>query len=223
MSADAAHRHQRHDRGPLDGDLDEDQRQDVNLLHHSAQSLLQIIGDILDFSKIEAGKLELAPETISIPDLVEGCVANFAQTASRKGLQIHNDTSQAIGPAHLADPLRLQQILNNLLSNAVKFTHKGHVTVRVRCLGSTKGAERLVFEVQDTGIGVSEANQSKLFQSFSQAETNTTRRFGGTGLGLAICAISRRSWGADHDAERRWKAPPWPSRRPSPPGMSGKS
>jgi signal transduction histidine kinase/CheY-like chemotaxis protein/HPt (histidine-containing phosphotransfer) domain-containing protein len=169
------------------GNLDEDQRQDVDLLHLSAQSLLQIIGDILDFSKIEAGKMELVPETISVLNLVEASVAHFNQTASSKGLRIRCDTSHAVGPAHRADPLRLQQILNNFLSNAVKFTHEGQITVRVRCLDSTADADRLVIEVQDTGIGVSEENQAKLFQPFSQAEISTTRRFGGTGLGLAIC------------------------------------
>ena len=169
------------------GNLDEEQGQDVNILHHSAQSLLQIIGDILDFSKIEAGKLELASETISIPEVVEACVANFAQTASSKGLQIHYGTRQSIGPAHLADPLRLQQILSNFLSNAVKFTPEGHITIGVQCLDSTPYSEKLLFEVRDTGIGISEENQAKLFQPFSQAERDTTRRFGGTGLGLVIC------------------------------------
>lgn len=169
------------------GNLDEEQRQDVNILHHSAQNLLQIIGDVLDFSKIEAGKLDLAPETISVLNLVEASVANFKQTASSKGLQILIDTSHALNPAHQADPMRLQQILNNFLSNAVKFTHEGHIAVRVRCIESTQHADRLLFEVQDTGIGVSEENQAKLFQPFSQAEMSTTRRFGGTGLGLAIC------------------------------------
>lgn len=168
------------------GNMDKDQRQAVNIIHHSAQSLLQIVGDILDFSKVEAGKLELVPETISIPKLIETLVTNFSQTASSKGLQIHRETSEAVSPAHVADPLRLTQILNNFLSNALKFTQEGSITVRVRCLDATADVERLIFEVQDTGIGIPEENQIGLFQPFSQAESSTTRRFGGTGLGLAI-------------------------------------
>jgi len=169
------------------GDLEQDQRRMVNIIRNSAQSLLRIIGDILDFSKIEAGKLALAPETISIPKLVEANVTNLAQTASSKGLQLHCEISDALSPAHVADPVRLNQILNNFLSNAIKFTTKGSITVRVRSLESTKDAERIIFEVQDTGIGISEENQANLFQPFAQGESNTTRRFGGTGLGLVIC------------------------------------
>ncbi len=169
------------------GDLEQDQRRMVNIIRNSAQSLLRIIGDILDFSKIEAGKLALNPETISIPKLVEATVAYLAQTASSKGLQLRCDISDELGPAHVADPVRLNQILNNFLSNAIKFTSKGCVTVKVGCLESTRDSERIFFEVQDTGIGISEEHQVNLFQPFAQGETNTTRRFGGTGLGLVIC------------------------------------
>lgn len=169
------------------GNLEKDQRRMVNIIHRSAESLLRIIGDILDFSKIEASKLTLALETISIPDLVEATVTNLAQTASSKGLQLHWEVKDALGPAHVADPVRLNQILNNFLSNAIKFTPEGSVTVSVRCLEATKDVERICFEVQDTGIGISEENQANLFQPFAQGESNTTRRFGGTGLGLVIC------------------------------------
>ncbi len=169
------------------GSLDNDQRRSVNIIRNSAQSLLRIIGDILDFSKIEAGKLVLAPETISIPKLVEAAVTEFAQTASSKGLQLRSEISDALSPAHVADPVRVNQILNNFMSNAIKFTPKGSITVRVRCLDSTEDAERVIFEVEDTGIGVSEENQASLFHPFSQGESSTTRRFGGTGLGLVIC------------------------------------
>lgn len=169
------------------GNLEKDQRRMVNIIHNSAQSLLRIIGDILDFSKIEAGKLTLAPETISIPNLVEAIVTNLAQTASSKGLQLRCEIRDSLGPAHVADPVRLNQILNNFLSNAIKFTPEGSVTVSVRCVESTKDAERIIFEVQDTGIGISEENQANLFHPFAQGESNTTRRFGGTGLGLVIC------------------------------------
>ncbi|MDE3245858.1 MAG: hypothetical protein KGN80_07190, partial [Acidobacteriota bacterium] len=145
------------------GDLEQDQRRMVNIIRNSAQSLLRIIGDILDFSKIEAGKLALNPETISIPKLVEATVAYLAQTASSKGLQLHCDISDELAPAHVADPVRLNQILNNFLSNAIKFTSQGSITVKVRRLESSGDSEGILFEVQDTGIGISEENQVHLF------------------------------------------------------------
>ncbi len=166
--------------------LDLEQRKAVNIIEHSAQSLLQIIGGILDFSKIEAGKLELVPETLCIRDLAEAVAYAFARAASSKGLRLTHEVDERIARAHVADPLRLRQILNNFLSNAVKFTEAGSVVFRVRLLGAAQGSETLAFEVQDTGIGISPENQSKLFEPFSQAEASTTRRFGGTGLGLTI-------------------------------------
>ncbi len=167
-------------------DLDTQQRRVVSVIHESSESLLQIIGDILDFSKIEAGKLELSPQTFSARALLESISHTFRSAISAKGLNLIMDVDPRLAPAHVADVLRIRQILNNFLSNAVKFTESGAITLRVRRLEARDGHESLAFEVQDTGIGVSPENQAKLFEPFAQAEASTTRRFGGTGLGLAI-------------------------------------
>ena len=166
--------------------LDAEQRQIAAIIRESSQSLLQIIGDILDFSKIEAGKLELAPQTFSARDLVEAVAQVFNSACSAKGLDFVVKLDPDIAPAHVADVLRIRQVLNNFMSNAVKFTERGSITLRLRRLESRNGHESLAFEVEDTGIGISLENQAKLFEPFTQAEASTTRRFGGTGLGLAI-------------------------------------
>lgn len=168
--------------------LDEDQRRALALIRHSADSLLQIIGDILDFSKIEAGKLELAPQPVDLRRLIEGCVLNFVAAASSKGLSLDCRIDPALGPAYLADALRLRQVLGNFLSNAIKFTEQGGVHVSLERIGRGERGERLRLSVSDTGIGIPQEAQAQLFEPFAQAETSTTRRFGGSGLGLAICA-----------------------------------
>ncbi|HEX5693115.1 MAG TPA: ATP-binding protein, partial [Arenimonas sp.] len=166
--------------------LDEDQRRTIEVIQQSARSLLQIIGDILDFSKVEAGRLELSPTTISLPRLLQSTVANFSGSASSKGLVLLCKVDDRIGPAHVADGLRLRQILSNFLSNAIKFTEKGMVEAALEWQGREGDGDRLRFRVTDTGIGVTPEQQARLFQPFSQAEGSTTRRYGGTGLGLVI-------------------------------------
>ena len=171
--------------------LDAEQRQSLSVIQASAEALLRIIGDILDFSKIEAGRLEIEPVAISLPELLRSVVANHAGTASSKGLSLECQIDPRLGPAHIADPVRLRQIVGNFLSNAIKFTNQGRVVAVLEVAGSdpydgSHGSDELVFRVTDTGIGVSEKAQARLFQPFSQAEADTTRRFGGTGLGLAI-------------------------------------
>jgi PAS domain S-box-containing protein len=173
--------------------LDADQRRALNVIQSSAQSLLQIIGDILDFSKIEAGRLELQPVATSLSRVVHSTVANFSGSASSKGLTLTCTVDERVPPAHYADALRLRQILGNFLSNAIKFTDAGMVQAVLEWRGGDprgnpgQGHDLLCFRVTDTGIGVSSEAQARLFQPFSQAEGDTTRRFGGTGLGLAIC------------------------------------
>ena len=167
-------------------DLDAEQRQVVSIIHESSESLLHIIGDILDFSKIEANKMELAHQTFSARALLESMSQVFKPAAFAKGLDLIVEVDPRIAPAHVADAMRLRQILNNFMSNAVKFTERGSITLRLRLVESTGHSESLAFEVEDTGIGVSPENISKLFEPFSQAEASTTRRFGGTGLGLTI-------------------------------------
>ncbi|KFN50692.1 ATP-binding protein [Arenimonas composti] len=166
--------------------LDEDQRRTVEVIRESARSLLQIIGDILDFSKVEAGRMDLAPTTVSLPRLVQSTVANFTGSASSKGLVLTCAIDDRVGPAHVADGLRLRQILANFLSNAIKFTEKGMVEIALEWRGREGDGDRLCFRVTDTGIGVTPEQQARLFQPFQQAEGSTTRRFGGTGLGLVI-------------------------------------
>ncbi|MBS0194520.1 MAG: response regulator [Proteobacteria bacterium] len=167
--------------------LDPEQRRTVAVIQQSAASLLQIIGDILDFSKVEAGRMDLAPTTISLQQLLRSTIANFTGSASSKGLVLECRIDRNVGPAHIVDPLRLRQILSNFLSNAIKFTEQGFVLVALERLGGASAGERLCIRVTDTGIGVTAEQQQRLFQPFSQAEGSTTRRFGGTGLGLVIC------------------------------------
>ena len=171
--------------------LDAEQRRALNVVQASAEALLRIIGDILDFSKIEAGRLEIDAVAIVLPELLRSVVANHAGSASSKGLSLECQIDPKLGPAHIADPVRLRQIVGNFLSNAIKFTNHGRVLTALEVASSDPhegehGSDELVFRVTDTGIGISEQAQARLFQPFSQAEANTTRRFGGTGLGLAI-------------------------------------
>ncbi len=181
----------------LDTDLSREQREYANLVRSSADALLTIINDILDFSKIEAGKLELEIVDFDLRTLVEEVAELVAASIQSKGLEIccliHSDTPQAVG----GDPGRLRQILTNLVGNAVKFTERGEVVIRCRVESET--ADEVVgrFEVSDTGIGIAKDAQGRLFQSFSQADGSTTRKYGGTGLGLAICRQLVRMMGGD--------------------------
>ncbi|MEZ5484829.1 MAG: ATP-binding protein [Lysobacteraceae bacterium] len=181
--------------------LDPDQRRSLNVVQQSAASLLQIIGDILDFSKIEAGKLELSPTTVDLRQLIGSVAQNYIGTASSKGLNLVHHVNDDVGPAYVADPLRLRQILSNFLSNAIKFTEKGSIEVALELAGSNAEGERLCFRVSDTGIGVSAEQQKRLFRPFSQAEGDTTRRYGGTGLGLVICRRLAELMGGDISME----------------------
>lgn len=168
--------------------LKDDQQQMLTTIHDSAYSLLTIINDILDFSKIEAGKLELEQIPISIRDGVESVSETLASNARNKGLQLNIHADPNIPDAVLGDPVRIRQILFNIGGNAIKFTEKGRVLIRASLLPtSTDEVASVRFEIIDSGIGIPKEAQAALFEEFSQAESNTTRRFGGTGLGLSIC------------------------------------
>ncbi len=167
--------------------LDDQQRQQVEIIHSSGESLLNILNDILDFSKIEAGQLNLSPTDCNIDLLVEQVCQLFASNARQKGLEVIPLPTSVLKHHVLVDSGRLEQILSNLVSNAIKFTEQGRVDLRVSLQESSDTNCRLRFEVIDTGIGISEEAQKKLFRSFVQADETTTRKFGGTGLGLAIC------------------------------------
>ena len=170
----------------LDTRLDDEQRQYLDMVKSSAESLLVIINDILDFSKIEAGKLEVENLPFSLHNLLAQTLQPFTIIAGRKGLELISNVAPEV-PDHLvSDPLRLRQILNNLISNAVKFTEHGEVEVGVMALTANGGNAVLQFSVRDTGIGIASDKQQLIFAAFSQADSSTTRRYGGTGLGLAI-------------------------------------
>ncbi|MBK8900488.1 MAG: response regulator [Anaerolineaceae bacterium] len=176
----------------LDTPLDEEQRDYVETLRSSSDILLSLINDILDFSKIEAGKLELEKRPINLRDCVEEVLDIVASNAAEKGLEIAYIIEDHVPQAIVGDMTRLRQILVNLLNNAIKFTETGEVVLRVAPYDRAAHQDdpelsMLQFSVQDTGIGISQEKQNRLFKSFSQVDSSTTRRFGGTGLGLAIC------------------------------------
>jgi len=148
---------------------------------HSGKLLLGIINDILDFSKIEAGQLKVETVGCELQRILQDTIDLNAERAHAKGLELRFDKSADFPDMCMGDPLRIQQVLINLLGNAVKFTDEGHV-----CLNASRDGDWLVFRIGDTGIGMSAEQQSKLFKSFSQADSSTTRQYGGTGLGLAI-------------------------------------
>jgi len=166
--------------------LDAEQRTQVETVRHSGESLKRIIDDILEFSKIEAGRLDIRAEPAAIADVVAAVRNIYASIASSKGLLLEHRVDARISPALVVDALRLQQILNNFVSNALKFTSAGKVSIAAELVDRAQGVERVRFTVTDTGIGIAPEHQQALFQPFTQAETDTTRRFGGTGLGLAI-------------------------------------
>ncbi len=170
----------------LDTDLSEQQHDYAQTILSSADSLLSIINDILDFSKIEAGKLSIEAVDFDIRRLVEETVEAFAPTAFEKRLEVVADISPTINFAAVGDPLRVRQILLNLLSNAIKFTETGHVVVSAHTEQLRSDCVDLHLCVEDTGIGIPEHRKSAIFESFTQADGSTTRKYGGTGLGLAI-------------------------------------
>jgi len=166
--------------------LNRTQRNYIEKVNLSAVALLGIINDILDFSKIEAGKLDIEKIEFRLEDVFTNLANLVGLKAEERGLELMFDLSADLPMALLGDPLRLGQILVNLGNNAVKFTEKGEIVVRAEVSEQEETRAKLHFTVRDTGIGMSVKQQQKLFKSFSQADTSTTRKFGGTGLGLAI-------------------------------------
>ncbi|MDQ6883308.1 MAG: response regulator [Candidatus Dormibacteraeota bacterium] len=164
----------------IDGPVNSEQQEDIQQVNRSGQSLLNLINQILDLSKIEAGKMELIPERLELPGLVNSVLDSIRPLAAEKGLKIETRIPLNL-PAVEADPVRLKQILINLLSNAVKFTDRGHIEVFAQSSG------RMVrIAVKDTGIGISPESQKVIFEEFVQGDGSSTRRHGGTGLGLSI-------------------------------------
>jgi len=170
------------------GDLDLEQRRWVELSRESATSLLRIIDDILDFSKIEAGKLTLEQEEFALRQVVESVAITLSPSARRKNLTLIVDCDASLPDRIIGDAVRVRQILFNLVGNAIKFTHSGRVVIRASA--NETGPRRMIrFAIEDTGVGMTEEQRTRLFQPFMQGESSTTRRFGGTGLGLSICRL----------------------------------
>jgi len=170
----------------LQTELTEKQKDYLLKTHHSATSLLGLLNDILDFSKIEAGKMDMESIDFHLDDVLDNVFTLILIKAEEKGLALELETPQEI-PRYLnGDSLRLGQILINLSNNAIKFTTKGRVTIETKLIEKTSEKHTLQFAVHDTGIGLTREQIGKLFKSFSQADSSTTRKFGGTGLGLTI-------------------------------------
>jgi two-component system sensor histidine kinase/response regulator len=170
----------------LGTELNAKQRNYINKVYFSAQSLLGIINDILDFSKIEAGKLDMEVIDFHLDSVLENLASLVGLKAQEKGLELLFDFDPKAPVALRGDPLRLGQILINLANNAVKFTDEGEIIVSIRLMETDGARAKLRFSVIDSGIGLTEEQQGKMFMSFSQADSSTTRKYGGTGLGLAI-------------------------------------
>ncbi len=167
--------------------LSDEQRDYASTIRASAATLLRLINDILDFSKIEAGKLELERIQFDLHGLLDDLLAILGVKAHDRGIELATWVSREAPTLLMGDPIRLRQVLSNLADNAIKFTRAGSVLIRVRLEGRQGSAVTLRFEVEDTGAGMREEVAAKLFQSFYQGDSSTTRKYGGTGLGLAIC------------------------------------
>ena len=170
----------------LDTALTADQREYLSLVKSSADGLLRVINDILDFSKIEAGKLELEEAEFEIRDVLQDTLKTLAVRADKKKLELLAHVSSDVPGCLAGDPTRLRQLIVNLVGNAIKFTERGNVVVDVEMNSISADDVHLHFRVSDTGIGIPLEKQQIIFESFSQADGSTTRRFGGTGLGLTI-------------------------------------
>ena len=168
-----------------DESLSEQQETYVNVICHAGGNLLGLINDILDFSKIEAGKLDTECVHCSLKELIESVDAFLCSEAERKGLEFRITHDAEVPGRIYSDPTKVRQCLVNLIGNAIKFTDQGHVHVHLS-LSESDGKHYIRFDVEDTGIGIAEDKLDIIFDSFSQANSNTTRDFGGTGLGLAI-------------------------------------
>lgn len=170
----------------LDTNLDEDQKENVNIINSCAHMLLNVINDILDYSKIEAGKMILENIKFNIIKLLEDICKAHIVKAKEKGLRLNYRLDENLPENLIGDANKLSQVLNNLLSNAIKFTHLGEVLITVDVLNDFESKIKLRFAVSDTGIGISKEDIKKLFISFSQVDGSITRKYGGTGLGLVI-------------------------------------
>ena len=170
----------------LETNLTDEQKEYVETVKTSGDALMHVINDILDYSKIESGKLNLEHQPFNLRDCIEECLDVQAPNAAKKNLDLAYLIEPYVPDTIVGDMNRLRQILNNLLSNAVKFTNKGEIFISVKSRPISKDRHELLFMIKDTGIGIPKDKLNKMFQSFTQADASTTRKYGGTGLGLTI-------------------------------------
>jgi len=165
---------------------DNEQKKKISIIQFSAETLVSLVNDILDFSKIEAGKLELDVHHFNLHETIEKIEGLFSLKAGEKNLSFNIKIANNIPVYIISDQIRLKQIIINLINNAIKFTNQGSVSLIIKASKQENGQLKLKFEIKDTGIGISQENQSKIFSPFTQSDASFTRKFGGTGLGLAI-------------------------------------
>ena len=170
-----------------DTSLDNLQRSYVDKSYHASESLLKILNDILDLSRLEAGRMPLETVDFELEEVLQRSVDLFALAAENKGLRLSVDVDMRLPDRLKGDPLRLGQILSNLVGNAIKFTAEGEIRLNIALKAEREEKLQVVFEVRDTGIGMTAEQQSHIFETFGQAGASTTRQFGGSGLGLSIC------------------------------------
>ncbi len=185
-------------------DLDPKQKDYLEKIQSSSQHLLGIINDILDFSKIEAGKMEIETTDFDLEKTLEVVANLIGDKAAAAGLELIIDVDADLPRDLRGDPLRLGQVIINYANNAVKFTEDGEITIRAKAIEKTETHVLARFEVQDTGIGLTPEQKGRLFQSFQQADTTTTRKYGGTGLGLAIAKQLAELMGGDVGVESEY-------------------
>jgi len=185
----------------LDTELTPEQHDYVDTIRTSGDTLLDIINDILDFSKIEAGRVRMETIDFSPKHVTEEAVELFAEPAANKGVELILDVDPAVPHSVIGDPGRLRQVLINLVGNAIKFTDSGEVVVRVERLDTMTPGVMIRFEVADTGVGLTGDEQSRVFSTYAQIDSSTTRRHGGTGLGLAIARMLSQLMGGEIGVE----------------------
>ncbi len=182
-------------------DLTKEQREYLDIILSSSESLLQIINDILDLSKIEAGKIEFESIEFDIRNVIFSVSNILIPHINKQNIELITYVDPRLPDCLYGDPVRLKQVLLNLANNAVKFTNVGEVFIRAEIINAKKNTVGLRVSVQDTGIGISKANQRKIFGTFSQADSSTTRKYGGTGLGLSISKKLTEGMGGTIDVE----------------------
>lgn len=170
----------------MDTELNDFQKDYLSTAHTSATQMQKLIDDLLDYSKVEAGKLTIEMTALKVRKVVEEVLDNLSASAERKGLEIETRIDDQISPLLRGDPIRLRQVLTNLVSNAIKFSDRGTITIEAKKIKNYASKELIRFVVKDEGIGISEDQQDKLFNAFTQGDNSSTRKFGGTGLGLTI-------------------------------------